>query len=512
VDFLSYLDPRRRAQHAISGLDVFDLQTADRLAEVDLARQVVEPAEEEYPPALRLFQDALLGLYKGVPRVKPKEEVLPSHRLNHAVMATAMEDRAFEELRLRTRLDTTMALLGAANLWGRLMELLGEEQKEAARQAAGQEEQAARQEGLAEAALALAEAAVQAGDDPQAAQYRQQAADLQAQAQAARWQAEAQIAQALDEAPSAQAIHRALKQAAQETADQAESLDGWGLDPGALQRVSPEERLALAERVMNSPKLRRLAEMVGRFCNLAIAAQAEKTERVPGQIEGVELGRDVGRILPSELALLHHPALRLDFFRRLSEGQVMQYRMTGRRKLALGALVACYDESGSMAGPKELWAKALVLALLFIARRQKRPFAAVAFGSAKEIHVKRIERPEQATMADVLEIAEHFFNGGTDFHRPLMEAQKIIEQGGLFERADVVFATDGQADVTADFVAELAAFKKRTGTRIFAVLADVGSSTEQSVRRWADQVHRVTDLAHDEQAAQEAATAVFGAV
>jgi len=37
---------------------------ANRLADVEIARQAVEPAEEEYPPARRLFQDTLLGLYK----------------------------------------------------------------------------------------------------------------------------------------------------------------------------------------------------------------------------------------------------------------------------------------------------------------------------------------------------------------------------------------------------------------------------------------------------------------
>lgn len=520
VNFLEYLRPQRRAQHTLDRLDVFDLQLADRLAGVEIARQAVEPAEEEYPPACRLFQDALLGLYKGSPRLKAVEEVTPSFRLNHAVLGKAMEERAFEELRLHTRLDSTMAMLGAANLWEQLMGLLTEEQQEAARQAAEQETQAARQEARAETLLALAAAGDEAGNEKQSACYRQEAAALQAQAQAARQEAEAQIAQALDAGPSDQAIHRAVKQAAQNTAEQAGSLDGWGLAPGAIQRVSSEERLALAQRVMQSHKLRRLAQLVGRFRNLAIAAQAEKTERVPGQIEGIELGGDLGRMLAQELALLHHPILRRDLYRRLAERQVMQYRMTGRRKQALGPLVVCYDESGSMAGEKEIWAKAVVLALLFIARRQKRPYAAIAFGSAKEIRVKTIRRPELATMADVLEVAEPFFNGGTDFQRPLTEARQIIEAGGrpstgsghCFERADVVFVTDGLCRVTPEFLAEFETFKKRTGTRVFAVLVDVGTSAEVSVRQWADQVHRVVDLARDAQAAQDAAVAVFGAV
>ena len=220
----------------------------------------------------------------------------------------------------------------------------------------------------------------------------------------------------------------------------------------------------------------------------------------------------MSRVLSAELALLHHPTLRLDFYRRLLEGQLMQYRMSGQRRQALGPLVVCYDESGSMAGTKELWAKAVVLALLFVAKRQKRPFAAIAFGSADEIRIKEIARPDRATMADILEVAEPFFNGGTDFHRPLMEAQKIIESGGHFKRADIVFATDGMAGVTNEFLQDFAAFKKRTGTRVFAVLADVGHSAEHSVRQWADQIYRIADLARDAQGAEAAARAVFGAV
>ncbi len=510
--FLDYLSRERHAQHALGRLDSFDLQAADRLVETAVAGEAVEPVAGEYPPAVRLFQDAFLGLYKGAPKVKPQEEVTASHRLNQAVMAQAMEDRAFTEMRLRTRLDETMSLLGAANLWENLVGLLTEEQKKAAKQAAEQEKQAAQMRRQAEAAQALANAAAQAGNADQAAQFDQQAADLQARAEAAQAQAEAAMGQVTDQAPSGQAIHRAIKQAAQDTAEQGDALNGWGLGPGAYQGVAPEERLALAERVRQSRKLQRLAQMVGRFCNLAIAAQAEKTERVPGQIEGVELGNDVSRVLSAELAMLHHPVLRLDFYRRLVEGQLMQYRMTGQRRQALGPLVVCYDESGSMAGTKELWAKAVVLALLFVAKRQKRPFTAIAFGSAHEIRIKQIPRPDRATMEDILEVADPFFNGGTDFHRPLTEAQQIIEAGGHFERADIVFVTDGLAAVTDEFLQGFAAFKKRTGTRVFAVLADVGHSAEHAVRRWADQIHRIADLAHDDQGAEAAAKAVFGTV
>jgi hypothetical protein len=71
--------------------------------------------------------------------------------------------------------------------------------------------------------------------------------------------------------------------------------------------------------------------------------------------------------------------------------------------------------------------------------------------------------------------------------RPLTEARQIVEAGRRFERADVVFVTDGLCRVTPEFLAEFEAFKKRTGTRVFAVMVDVGSSAGASMRQWADQ-------------------------
>lgn len=515
MSFLKYIDPRRRRQHAMDRLDVFDLHLVDQLSDVSAAQQAVEPAGEEYPPALRLFQDTLLGLYKGDPQLKEKsEDVTPSHRLNRNVLEQVMEDRAFQDMRLQTRLDKTMSLLGTVNLWERLMEVLTEEQREASRQAIEREREAREWENKAQVLFEAANAAPQGSD--KAADFQRQAQDAQQRAQNAQQQAQNAIQSALsasDDPAAQQAIHRAVKRAAEDTAKQSDALNGWGLGPGSPGQVDPEERITLAKRIMTSKRLQRLLDLVGRFRNLAIAAQAEKTERVPGQIEGIEVGNRVNLILPSELALLHHPVLRLDFFRRFVEKQLLQYKTSGRKKMALGPLVVCHDESGSMGGDKALWAMAVTLAMLFLARRQKRPFADVAFSSANQLRVKIISHPEKATLQDVLEIADSgFFNGGTDFHSPLRKAQEIIEEEGKFDKADIIFITDGIADVADEFLRNFHAFKKRTGTRVFAVLADVGQSRARSVERWADQVHRVLDLAHDAQAAEDAAWNVFGAV
>jgi hypothetical protein len=62
------------------------------------------------------------------------------------------------------------------------------------------------------------------------------------------------------------------------------------------------------------------------------------------------------------------------------------------------------------------------------------------------------------------------------------------------------------------FLAEFDAFKRRTGTRVSAVLVGAGSSAEGSMRQWAEQVYRVVNLARDAQAAQDAGVVACGAM
>ena len=52
----------------------------------------------------------------------------------------------------------------------------------------------------------------------------------------------------------------------------------------------------------------------------------------------------------------------------------------------------------------------------------------------------------------------------------------------------------GLCRVAPESLAEFDAFKKRTGTRVFTVLVDVGSNAEVLVREWTDKVHRAVDL------------------
>ena len=87
---------------------------------------------------------------------------------------------------------------------------------------------------------------------------------------------------------------------------------------------------------------------------------------------GVTLDGDLGRLLPHELARLSLPELEDDTLRRLAERQLMSREYHGTEPVAKGPVILCVDESGSMHGEKVHTAKALALAMAWVARQQRR--------------------------------------------------------------------------------------------------------------------------------------------
>ena len=92
----------------------------------------------------------------------------------------------------------------------------------------------------------------------------------------------------------------------------------------------------------------------------------------------------------------------------------------------------------------------MALTLLEIAAEGGRSFALIHFSGAGGLHTD-VFRPGEYTTADKMAAAERFLGGGTDFKPPMREAVSLMENGG-FERADVVFITDGECMLPDEFV------------------------------------------------------------
>ena len=224
-----------------------------------------------------------------------------------------------------------------------------------------------------------------------------------------------------------------------------QNLKGLGIGGGQDSPRDARRRIELGERLARSKKLRLLARLAGAFKEVAFEARKKTVPRVPQTVHAVRQGNDLAHLLPSELPGLDRsrPGVHRDFLRRFVEGRLMQYDL--RAPAHRGPIVVCLDGSGSMTGSKEIWAKAVALTLMEIARRERRRCLALVFSDGPhpfevELLAKGRGAGSRMRVDDeaVLGFAEHFPGGGTSFEPPLRRAMAAVTEGDYRDRKSVV--------------------------------------------------------------------------
>jgi len=242
---------------------------------------------------------------------------------------------------------------------------------------------------------------------------------------------------------------------------------------------------ALAGRLRADPRLKQIAMLAGRFKRIAASKRRQRVKHGADEIADVELGADLGRLLPSELVKLTHRGLRLLLLKNLLERQVMQYQLVGQEVLGKGPLVVLLDKSGSMDGARDIWATALSLALLDQAQRERRMFALLAFDY--RVKFEAVVRPGEALPEEALFTA---CSGGTEISNAMSRGLEIIagDQGAL-KKADVVLVTDGGSD------AGMAPKLREQALALGVTILGLGIGVEREwIAPWCDEIATVTDL------------------
>jgi len=241
--------------------------------------------------------------------------------------------------------------------------------------------------------------------------------------------------------------------------------------------------LKLLGRLRKDPRLRRIAELAGRFKRILAEKKRQRVHHGADEVVDVEQGAELARLLPSELARIRHPRLRLAFLRDFVEKQCLQYRMAGVETLGKGPLVVCLDKSGSMAGSKDVWATAVALALLDIAQREKRPFGLICFngGVTFEATVRAGEQLSQEALFVSCD-------GGTDIDAAVSRALDLIDAGSNgMRKADVVLVTDGISDPNG-----AAALRVRASAHGVTILGFGIDVSPADLAPWCDSAQAVT--------------------
>jgi uncharacterized protein with von Willebrand factor type A (vWA) domain len=241
----------------------------------------------------------------------------------------------------------------------------------------------------------------------------------------------------------------------------------------------------LAQRLRDDARLRRIALLAGRFKRIAASKRRQKVKHGSDEITDITQGADIARLLPSELSKLGRRTLRLVFMRDLLERQCLQYQLTGSETLGKGPLVVALDKSGSMEGPRDIWATALALALLDQAQRENRMFALLLFDAA--VKYEAIVKPNDPLPEPAL---LQGCGGGTSIDAVLTRALKIIEtHPGALRRSDIVLVTDGGSDhATAP---ELRNAAERLNVTVLGLGIGVPND---ALAPWCSEVHTVEDL------------------
>ncbi len=456
-----------------------------------------------------LLQDLFCSLFKYNVIFLKEQEVLPSAALNRTLLSALHQGELSQLLRTATVLDEGKAGLATVLLGEGALRLLKSEKPLTRRDLLDlwnmQKQEEIVQEKITEAndAKELSKDLAKQGDlSKEAKELLEQAANkIASEARAEDARLRQQVKQLNDDLSRAQkeTENRFLKEAIQVTKnldEAAQEAESWSLTIGSGYKSSPGQQIELGKHLAGNEKLKKLAQMVGRMKEHALALRRKIFERTNDELFEVGLGAEVSRLLPHELVTLRHPILRKDFTRRFVEHELLLYSLRGVEEKGKGPVVVCLDGSSSMMGDKEIWAKALALTFFEIARRRRRLFHSICFSSADTpLHELDLNPRERygVEMDKVMDLAEYFPGGGTDFEKPLDAALACLQQS-RFKRGDIIFITDGECQVRPEWAEQFRADKEEMGFSLFSILIDVGSNSIGVLKEFSDKITTVTRL------------------
>lgn len=267
-----------------------------------------------------------------------------------------------------------------------------------------------------------------------------------------------------------------------------------GNEAGEFQKVSYEEKIEFGKLLAKSSAMKHISKKLGKMRSL-IYDNNKKISKYGYAITDVGIGNNINRILSSEKMLLCDKHLENQFFKKYLNKTFLQYETQGENEIK-GPIIVCVDNSESMKGDKDYFAKATAIAMLQLAVLEKRPYRCMLFDSSV-VYVADFQKNEY-DLKKIIELAETFHGGGTEFEPPLKKAVETIEEY-KYKKADILFITDGEPVkfLPKDFKSKLDELKKKRKFIIQGI--KIGTSNNSYMKEFCDHVIRFEDLINEEE-------------
>ncbi len=290
-------------------------------------------------------------------------------------------------------------------------------------------------------------------------------------------------------------IDKALKNSLEKVNEVKDMLDMWGTEDGRPQTI--EGKTELISKIKNNPMFQKLAKELGKLRKLAKATMNKRFTYGRGQRVGVEFGNKLNKALPSEFALLANKDTEALFYKKFVDKKLKQYKEKTEVYEGRGHVIYMVDESGSTEGERAIWAKALGVSMMDIAVKDHRNFAFIPFDTrVGNVHHVNYENYSEDI---VLQIANTFLGGGTNFTAPIELATKLLKED-RYDNADLVFVTDGHAWIDEKVLKKFNEIKEKKKCKCVGILLDMGGRghvSDTTIKKFCDKVYRTSQLSSD---------------
>lgn len=197
------------------------------------------------------------------------------------------------------------------------------------------------------------------------------------------------------------------------------------------------------EQLALNAKVRELLKYLSETKILSIvASKLNKYEQQTPELTGIAKGSKLENVLPSELVYPEE-----ELYRRWVEGQLLLYEKSKQEKKMIYTLL---DISGSMAGTKELWSKALALSLLIKAQKfgYQYCYRFFEFETSEKVCI-----PPSDVEKEFITIASKGVGGGTDITKAILKALDDLK-GVKGVMKTIYLITDGEDQIDVKQIAD----------------------------------------------------------